>query len=85
MIPTGRYSPGATNNIGSGYFGNHFMTGTTVYITKNRGTSANIFTDWEVHGQKQTSGTNYVTPGQAFTDEWGFGQVLPLNSRSSPS
>jgi hypothetical protein len=30
MIPTGRYAPGATNNIGSGYFGNHFMTGTTV-------------------------------------------------------
>jgi hypothetical protein len=37
VIPTGRYTPGATNNIGSGYFGNHFMTGTTVYLTKNKG------------------------------------------------
>ena len=50
MLPTGRYNPGATNNVGTGYFGNHLMTGITVYITKNKGTSANLFTDWEVHG-----------------------------------
>ena len=79
MAPTGRYSPGAPNNIGSGYFGNHAFMGTTVYLTKNKGTSASIFTNWEVHGQKQiTQGSVYKTPGQAFTDEWGFGQVLPL-------
>jgi len=78
MIPTGRYSPGATNNVGSGYFGNHLQTGTTFYITKNKGTSANLFTDWEVHGQRQGTNSTYKTPGQAFTDEWGLGQVLPL-------
>lgn len=80
MTPTGRYSPGARNNIGSGYFGNHVIMGATVYLTKNKGTSANIFTDWEVHGQKQiTQGSVYKTPGQAFTDEWGVGQILPLS------
>ena len=52
MLPTGRYDPGATNNVGTGYFGNHLLTGTTVYITKNKGTSANLFTDWEVHGAR---------------------------------
>lgn len=78
LIPTGRYSPGASNNVGTGYFGNHLMTGTTFYITKNKGTSANLFTDWEVHGSKAgTSGTS-KTPGQAFSDEWGVGQILPL-------
>jgi hypothetical protein len=78
MLPTGRYTPGATNNVGTGYVGNHLMTGTTVYITKNKGTSANLFTDWEVHGARDgTNGTN-KTPGQAFTMEWGLGQVLPL-------
>jgi hypothetical protein len=78
MFPTGRYDPGATDNVGSGYFGNHLLAGTTVYITKNKGTSANLFTDWEVHGAKAgTNGTN-KTPGQAFTMEWGLGQVLPL-------
>jgi len=78
MVPTGRYTPGASNNIGTGYFGNHLTMGTTVYLTKNKGTSANIFTDWEVHGPRQGTFGTYKTPGQAFTDEWGFGQILPL-------
>jgi hypothetical protein len=79
-LPTGRYRVGASNNIGYGNFGNHFITGTTVYLTKNKGTSANLFTDWEVHSNK--NGTD-VTPGQAFTDEWGIGQVLPLKKNFS--
>jgi hypothetical protein len=75
VAPTGRFTQGASNNVGSGYWGNDITSGTTVYITKNKGTSANLATAWEIHGQK--SGTN-VTPGQAFTMEWGLGQVLPL-------
>jgi hypothetical protein len=83
MLPTGRYTPGASNNVGTGYFGNHLMSGETVYITKNKGTSANLFTDWEVHGGRAgTNGTN-KTPGQAFTMEWGLGQVLPLKKNFS--
>src|SRR5271155_4569344 len=73
--PTGRFTAGASNNVGSGYWGNNITSGTTYYIAKNKGTSANLVTDWEIHGQK--AGTN-ETPGQAFTDEWGIGQVLPL-------
>jgi hypothetical protein len=73
--PTGRYVNGASDNVGSGYWGNNWTSGTTFYITKNRGTSANLFTDWEFHGKKD--GVD-ITPGQAFTDEWGLGQVLPL-------
>jgi hypothetical protein len=78
MLPTGRYSPGATNNVGTGYFGNHLQTGTTYYITKNKATSANLFTDWEVHGSRAGTNNTSKTPGQAFTIEWGLGQVLPL-------
>jgi len=79
--PTGRFTQGASNNVGSGYWGNDITTGTTLYITKNHATTVNLATAWEIHGQK--SGTNVgpgtaITPGQAFTDEWGFGQVLPL-------
>ena len=75
VAPTGRYSPGASNNVGSGYWGNDITSGTTFYITRNKGTSANLATTWEIHQKK--SGTN-ETPGQAFTMEWGIGQVLPL-------
>lgn len=83
MIPTGRYSPGATNNVGTGYFGNHFQTGMTFYITKNKGTSANLFTDWEVHGSRSGTHNTSKTPGQAFSMEWGLGQVLPLKKNMS--
>jgi len=36
VAPTGRYNPGATNNVGSGYWGNDITSGTTFYITKNK-------------------------------------------------
>jgi hypothetical protein len=75
LAPTGRFTQGASNNVGSGYWGNDITTGATLYITKNQGTTANLATAWEIHGQK--SGTN-ITPGQAFTTEWGIGQILPL-------
>jgi hypothetical protein len=68
----------ASDNVGSGYWGNHLITGSTFYITKNKGTTANLFTDWEFHGSKATAAGTSATPGQAFTMEWGLGQVLPL-------
>jgi hypothetical protein len=83
MAPTGRYNPGATNNVGTGYFGNHLLDGITYYITKNKGTSFNVFTDWEVHGARQGTNNTQKTPGQAFTLEWGLGQVLPIKKNFS--
>lgn len=76
--PTGRFTAGASNNVGSGYWGNNLISGTTFYVTKDKGTSANLFFDWEGHGTK--SGTN-ITPGQAVTIEWGLGQALPLDKQ----
>jgi hypothetical protein len=86
--PTGRYTAGASNNVGSGYWGNNITTGTTLYITKNQGTTANFATDWEIHGQRTvasvpTGQVSKITPGQAVTDEWGIGQVLPLKKDMS--
>jgi len=83
VAPTGRYTAGASDNVGSGYWGNDITSGTTLYITKNQGTTANFMTDWEIHGQKTVASAvsgqlSKITPGQAFTDEWGIGQVLPL-------
>jgi hypothetical protein len=75
FTPNGRFTAGATNNIGSGYWGNHINQANTFYLTKNKGTTASFFSDWEGHAKK--AGTN-VTPGQAYTMEWGIGQALPL-------
>jgi hypothetical protein len=91
MAPTGRYTPGATNNVGSGYWGNNFTGGGTFYLTKDMGTTANIMGNWEIHGAKTTRSSDIstmfgtlpinvqVTPGAAFSDEWGLGQAIPLD------
>jgi len=76
MAPTGSYSRTSVANIGSGYWGHNVNSGNTFYLTKNGGTTANIFSNWESHRVK--SGSNN-TPGQAFTMEWGLGQSLPLD------
>jgi hypothetical protein len=75
VAPTGAFSPGSTSNNGSGYWGNNFGSGTTFYITKNKATQMNLATNWEFHGTKR--GTNII-PGQAFTQEWGIGQIIPV-------
>jgi hypothetical protein len=49
-----------------------------VYVTKNKGTSVNLFTNWEDHNFKRGANNTVLTPGQTFTTEWGVGQVLPL-------
>ena len=86
--PTGRYTAGASNNVGSGYWGNNITSGTTFYLTKNKATSANLCTAWEIHGQRTTASVpagqfSNKTPGQTFTIEWGFGQILPLKKDQS--
>src|SRR5262249_36894153 len=74
--PTGRYEPGATNNVGSGYWGNNLLLGATGYLTAAKSTSANLFFAWEGHGEKRNTET---VPGQAVSMEWGLGQVVPLD------
>ena len=75
LAPTGSFSPNATNNTGSGYWGNNLCSGTTFYVTKNKATQMNLATNLELHGTMRE--TNII-PGQAFTQEWGIGQLIPI-------
>jgi hypothetical protein len=75
--PTGRFSPGASNNVGSGYWGNNLLVGATGYLTKHEGTTANVFVAWEGHGHVKDT---HIIPGQAVSLEWGFGQVIPRDT-----
>src|SRR5262249_22457976 len=75
--PTGRFSPGASNNVGSGYWGNNLLVGSTGYLTKNKATTANVFVAWEGHGRMKDT---QIVPGQALSLESGLGQVIPLDT-----
>jgi hypothetical protein len=83
MAPTGRYTPGASDNVGSGYWGNNFLANMTAYLTRNKATSANLSTNWEFHGSKDTGFGTSITPGRTFTMEWGVGQIVPLKKNFS--
>jgi hypothetical protein len=49
-----------------------------IYLTKNKGTTAILFTYWQIHGSKTTGQGTKATPGQTFATEWGLGQTVPL-------
>ena len=72
VAPTGRFRPllNATNNIGSGYWGYLPSISSTIYLTKNKGTTLSVFSAYEFRGKKRH--TN-ITPGQ-------FGVVGPQAS-----
>jgi hypothetical protein len=81
--PTGRYTAGASNNVGfPGTGGNNITSGTTLYITKNKGTSANLFTDWEIHGQRKAASTR--GPIQQYNARPGLHHRVGTWSGSSP-
>jgi len=79
--PTGRYAPGVADNIGFGYWNNSIASGTTVYLMKNNGMTANLATDCEIQRQEQGAKGTTGTLGRSFTMEWGVTQVLPLDKR----
>ncbi len=83
VAPTGRYKVGASDNVGSGYWGHMLSSGTTLYLTKNKTTTASLNTNWEFHGSKKVAASagQSITPGQTFTTEWGVGQVLVLDKQ----
>ena len=48
---------GASNNVGSGYWGNDITTGTTLLHHQEPRNQANLATAWEIHGHEK-DGTN---------------------------
>jgi hypothetical protein len=75
IAPTGRFVPGSTTNIGSGYWANSPFAGETVYLTKNKAAAASAFEFYEFHGTQ--TGTE-VHPGQTMSLDYSVTQTLPL-------
>jgi hypothetical protein len=75
FAPTGRYTAGASDNVGTGYWTHALQAGATVYLTANKGTSLNAFNMycWNTE-QKGTQ----ITPGQNNSFDYSLMQILPL-------
>ena len=75
VAPTGRFNGGASNNVGSGYWGHNISSGQTIYLTKNKGTAFSAFEQYEFHGTQRDTG---IHPGQTFNIDYSLTQVIPL-------
>ena len=75
FAPTGRFTAGATDNVGSGYWGNFLTSGETVYLTSNKGTAVSAFEGYEFHTNQKTTNLH---PGQTFDVDYSVTQSVPL-------
>jgi hypothetical protein len=75
IAPTGRYSFGASNNTGSGYWTNAIQTGATIYLTANKATTINAFNFYGWNTRQP--GTN-ISYGQSENFDFSLTQILPL-------
>ncbi len=75
FAPTGRFTAGASDNIGTGHWTHSPTAGETFYLTKNKATSVSAYQLYEFHTTQQ--GTN-IHPGQTFNLDYSLMQILPL-------
>lgn len=75
FAPTGRYTAGASNNTGAGFWTNALTSGETFYLTKNKATSLSSYQLYEFHTTQE--GTN-IHPGQTMDLDYSLMQILPL-------
>lgn len=77
LAPTGRFSAGANNNVGSGYWTHTVSAGETVYLTADRTTAVSAFQMYEIHTTQE--GTQ-IHPGQNYNLDYSVMQTFPLQN-----
>jgi hypothetical protein len=75
LAPTGKFSLGASNNVGSGYWTYAFSSGQTLYLSENRKTAISAFQMYEIHTTQQ--GTE-IHPGDTLNLDYSLTRVLSL-------
>ena len=63
LAPTGRYTAGANNNVGSGYWTHRLSSGQTFYLAREKRLLFSAFQMYEFHTVQEGTG---VHPGQTF-------------------
>lgn len=63
LAPTGRFTPGANNNVGSGYWTHTLSSGQTFYLTGDRRLNVSAFEMYEFHTTQEGTG---IHPGETF-------------------
>lgn len=77
LAPTGRFTAGANNNVGSGYWTHVLSAGETAYLTKSKATAISAFEMYEFHTTQEST---QIHPGETFDLDYSLTQVFPLQS-----
>ncbi len=75
LAPTGSFTPGANDNVGSGYWTHALSSGQTYYLTTNKTTSISAFQMYEIHTHQQ--GTS-IHPGQTLNLDYSVMHSISL-------
>jgi hypothetical protein len=75
LAPSGKFSVGAKNNVGSGYWTHAFSSGQTIYLNEKRTIAISAFQMYEVHTTQQ--GTQ-IHPGDTLNLDYSLTRVLSL-------
>ena len=74
LAPTGRFSAGASNNVGSGYWTHALSSGQTIYVSKSKRLAFSAFQMYEFHTTQEGTGTH---PGETFNLDYSMMASLP--------
>jgi hypothetical protein len=75
-IPTGRFVPGASNNISSGFWTNSCQAGVTLYLTKRKNTQVSVFNTYAWNTTQRGTG---IHPGQNDSVDYSLSQIFSLD------
>jgi hypothetical protein len=73
--PTGRFVPGASNNVSSGFWTNAWQTGATIFLNKSQATQASVFNTYAWNTVQQGTG---IHPGQNDSVDYSLSQLFLL-------
>ena len=74
--PTGRYTPGASNNLNSGYWTNFLQAGATIYLNKSKSTQISLFNAYAWNTTQRGTG---IHPGQNDSLDYSLSQTFSLS------
>jgi hypothetical protein len=80
LAPTGRFVPGAKDNVGSGYWTHALASAQTFYLSKDKRTSISTFQLYEIHTKQQS--TN-IQPGQTMNLDYSVLHTIPLSDQAN--
>jgi hypothetical protein len=75
LAPTGRFTAGEDDNVGSGYWTHVIASGQTFYLTADKRTVVSAFQMYEFHGTQESTG---IRPGQTLDLDYSATRSFPL-------